>query len=184
MDNLSTVMNKYQTTKEGGKHKKKNNYFLDIEKTRPNLISLKKFHNSAAVVAAGDLPEDFENEEEDRAKTLEAYASLNISTGSFISWNILHRHLPVNPILHISLFNLKWKKFFVLTTQLYISMLIISILLTKDETIDTKNVGGMLKIGVLTAFVSNIIMYFLTFFIVSSNYQRRRLFHLVVHGEQ
>ena len=31
MDNLSTVMNKYQTTKEGGKHKKKNNYFLDID---------------------------------------------------------------------------------------------------------------------------------------------------------
>ena len=33
-----------------------------------------------------------------------------------------------------------------------------SVLLTKDETIDTKNVGGMLKIGVLTAFVGNIII--------------------------
>ena len=184
VDNLSIVMNKYQTTTNGGKQRKKNNYFLDIDKTRPNFISLQKFHNSSPVIASNGLPEDLGNEDEDKAKTIEAYTNLNISTGSFISWNILNRHLLVNPILHRSLFNPRWKKFFALTTQLYLNMILISVILTKRESIDLNNIGGMIKVALLTAIITDIIMYILVFFFITSHYQRRRLFHLVIHGEQ
>ena len=183
VDNLSTVMNKYATTTTGG-NRKKNNYFLDNDKTKPNLISLQLFHNSAPAMPSGDLPEDLGNEDEDKARSLEAYANLKIPTTAFISWNILHKHPLINPILHISLFNPRWKKFFILVTQLYVQMLIISVMLTDDETITSKNIAGMLKVAVISALGANVLMYLMVFFFITSTYQRRRLFHFVINGGQ
>ena len=63
-------------------------------------------------------------------------------------------------------------------------MALISVILTQREGINLSNIGGMVKTALLTAFATDIIMYILVFFFITSNYQRRRLFHLVIHGEQ
>ena len=63
-------------------------------------------------------------------------------------------------------------------------MIIISVLLTDDETITSKNIGGMLKVAVISALGANVLMYLLVFFFITSTYQRRRLFHFVINGGQ
>ena len=186
----SASSNEYSST-NSNKHKRKqitqkNNYFLDKNKTtiNPMALNVLRFEPKRAL-DVGELPEDYENEKEEKEKTMEAYANLTITTCEFIVFNIKHRHLLINPLVNKSLFNPRWKKFLLLGTQLHIIMVLLSVWLTIKENITLiDSTVTVIIMGITTAIASNIVMYLLVFFFVTSRYQRKRLFMFVTKGEQ
>ena len=163
---------------------KKHNFFINTDKTRPNYVSLRKFHNSDLETQGENLPEDLLNEKEERFKALESYTNLKLATSEFIKWNIQTRHILFGPILNRSLFNQRWKKFTILITQLLVNLMLISVFLTNDEKITEKKFGKCLSIAIITAILSNLFIYAISFFFITSVYQRKRLFQLVMKGGQ
>ena len=160
----------------------KHNFFLSSDKTKPNFVSLSKFHND--IDSHNNLPEDFANEKEEKLKALEAYTNLKLPTREFIKWNIRTRHILFGPILNRSLFTPRWKKFTILLTQIYVNLMLISILLTMKEKILGSTFGKCLGLSILTSILSNLFIYLIVFFFITSVYQRRRLYQLVMRGGQ
>ncbi len=162
---------------------KRLNFFLNNDKSKPNYISLKQFHNSEKETN-NNLPEDLTNEKEEKLKALEAYTNLKLTPIEFVKWNILSRHILFGPLLNRSLFNPRWKKFTLLLTQLFINMMLIAIFLTLKKNIKGKNFGKCLLLSILTSIISNLFMYLIAVFFITSVYQRRRLYQLVMKGGQ
>ena len=131
-----------------------------------------------------ELPEDFDNKEEDYQKRLEAFANLNLSFCQFIGENMRERHIFISPIINISLFNPRWKKMIMLVTEIAISMILISVQLTADENATTSNLGSLIKIAVLSVLGTDVVMYILPIFFYVTYKQRKRLYQLVVSGGQ
>ena len=150
------------------------------------MISIAQFHNlgDKSKETEEDLPEDIENEKELKKKAIENYSNLNCTTSHFIKWNINKRHILLGPILNRSIFNHRWKKFFVLATQIYTNMCLISLILTNDENINSKNKGKIIIASIITEFVSNLLVYTYEWLFITSTYQRTRMFHLVMKGRQ
>ena len=165
-------------------NKKTNQNFI-IDSENKNIVSLSNYHNSLEKSNENeDLPEDIENEKENKKRAIENYSNLNCSTYNFIKWNLNKRHILFGPILNRNIFNHRWKKFFVLTTQIYTNMFIISLLLTNDENINSKNKGKIISTTIITEFISNLTVYMYEWLFITSTYQRTRMFHLVMNGRQ
>ena len=161
---------------------KKHNFFLSSDKTKPNFVSLSKFHND--IDSQNNFPEDFANEKEEKVKALEAYTNLKLPTSEFIKWNMRTRHILLGPILNRSLFTPRWKKFTILLTQIYVNLMLISVILTAKEKILGSTFGKCLALSICTSILSNIFIYLIAFFFMTSVYQRRRLYQLVMRGGQ
>ena len=175
--------NKIFSLKEKMKlNNKKYNFFVNSDKTQPNYISLKRFHNLEN--DNENLPEDFTNEKQERFRALEAYTNLKYPTSEFIKWNIFSRHILMGPLLNRSLFNQRWKKLTVLITQIYVNMMLISVILTAKEKITGKTFGKCISLSIITCITSNLFSYVIIIFFITSAYQRKRLFHLVMKGGQ
>jgi hypothetical protein len=129
------------------------------------------------------IPLDIINEEEEREKALVAFTRLSVSTFVFFSYNLKVRHILVAPFLNLTLFNNRWKKLMVLLTQFYIQQLVISLILTMRDNITASNILGIVVVAIIAAFISDIIVYLFVFLFQSSNYQRKRLYRLVMMGE-
>ena len=71
----------------------------------------------------------------------------------------------------------------VLLTQIYIQQLAISVALTMNEKIIMGNILGILIVSILSCFIADNLIYLLVFLFQSSNYQRKRLYRLVMMGE-
>ena len=162
---------------------KKLNFFTSSDKTKANFVSLSKFHNDIDS-QNNNFPEDLANEKEEKLKALEAYTNLKFPTKDFIKWNIGTRHILLGPILNRTLFTPRWKKFTILLTQIYINLMLISIILTAKEKILGSTFGKCLALSILTSILSNIFIYLIAFFFMTSIYQRRRLYQLVMKGGQ
>ena len=162
---------------------KKLNFFLNNDKSKPNYISLKQFHN-IETETNNNLPDDLTNEKQEKLKALEAYTNLKLSAKEFVKWNISSRHTLFGPLLNRSLFNPRWKKFTLLLTQILINMMLIAIFLTIKENIRGKNFGKCLFLSILISIISNLFIYLIAFFFITSVYQRRRLYQLVMKGGQ
>ena len=63
-------------------------------------------------------------------------------------------------------------------------MFIISLLLTNDENINSKNKGKIILTIIITEFISNLTVYMYEWLFITSTYQRTRMFHLVMNGRQ
>ena len=161
-------------------------YFLDKNKTKANLISLDKFHNKSSKVKVDNdgIPLDIMNEREEQKKGREAYTKLTSTKCQFLNYNLSTRHILIAPFQNVTLFNNRWKKLTVLVTQWFIMMLIISVVLTWKENITINNIKGMLILSIISAIASNLLIYNIVFLFGTSTYQRRRLYRLVMSGEQ
>jgi len=62
--------------------------------------------------------------------------------------------------------------------------MLISIILTAKEKILGSTFGKCLALSILTSILSNIFIYLIAFFFMTSIYQRRRLYQLVMKGGQ
>jgi len=160
-------------------------YYYGKYGTKANLISLQRFHNKAGRTNVDNdgIPLDIINEEEERAKAIIAFKRLSVSTFIFFSYNLKVRHILVAPFLNLTLFNNRWKKLMVLLTQVYIMQLIISVALTMNENITISNFLGMIVICLIACLISDAVIYLCVFLFQSSNYQRKRLYRLVMMGE-
>ena len=174
---------KKKSIKKNNNNNNKNNFYIETE-AKENLNVLQTYENTNENQIENDLPEDIENEKELKKKAIENYSNLNCTTSHFIKWNINKRHILLGPILNRSIFNHRWKKFFVLTTQIYTNMCLISLILTNDENINSKNKGKIILTSILTEFVSNLLVYLYEWLFITSTYQRTRMFHLVMKGRQ
>ena len=62
--------------------------------------------------------------------------------------------------------------------------MLIAIFLTLKKNIKGKNFGKCLLLSILTSIISNLFMYLIAVFFITSVYQRRRLYQLVMKGGQ
>ena len=160
-------------------------YYYGKYGTKANLVSLQRFHNKAGRTNVDNdgIPLDIINEEEEREKALVAFSRLSVSTCVFLSYNLKVRHILLAPFINLTLFNNRWKKLMVLLTQFYIQQLVISIALTMNENIIMDDLLGILVVSILASVISDFIVYLFVFLFQSSNYQRKRLYRLVMMGE-
>ena len=179
--NFGDKMSKFTTSSKNSLKK----YYYGKYATKANLVSLQRFHNKAGRTNVDNdgIPLDIINEEEEREKALVAFTRLSVSTFVFFSYNLKVRHILVAPFLNLTLFNNRWKKLMVLLTQFYIQQLVISFLLTMRENITMSNILGIIVVAIIASFISDIIVYLFVFLFQSSNYQRKRLYRLVMMGE-
>ena len=179
---LSGKISKVSNTNSSNSKKK---YYYGKYGTKANLISLQRFHNKAGRTNVDNdgIPLDIINEEEERRKAILAYTRLSVSTFVFFCYNLKVRHILVAPFINLTLFNNRWKKLMVLLTQIYIQQLAISVALTMNEKIIMGNILGILIVSILSCFIADNLIYLLVFLFQSSNYQRKRLYRLVMMGE-
>ena len=177
----SKRMSKYSTSSRSSKKR----YYYGKYGTKANLISLQRFHNKAGRTNVDNdgIPLDIINEEEERGKALIAFSRLSVSTCVFFSYNLKVRHILIAPFINLTLFNNRWKKLMVLLTQFYIQQLVISVALTMGEDIIMSNILGILVVSILASVISDVVVYLFVFLFQSSNYQRKRLYRLVMMGE-
>ena len=62
--------------------------------------------------------------------------------------------------------------------------MLISVILTAKEKILGSTFGKCLALSIFTSILSNIFIYLIAFFFMTSVYQRRRLYQLVMKGGQ
>ena len=179
--NIGDKMSKFTSSSKNSLKK----YYYGKYATKANLVSLQRFHNKAGRTNVDNdgIPLDIINEEEEREKALVAFTRLSVSTFVFFSYNLKVRHILVAPFLNLTLFNNRWKKLMVLLTQFYIQQLVISLILTMRDNITASNILGIVVVAIIAAFISDIIVYLFVFLFQSSNYQRKRLYRLVMMGE-
>ena len=158
----------------------KKSYYIDKEKTKANLISLQKFHDSSK---QAKIEKNIPSKAEENKKALEDYTRLSISPYQFFKYNLRTRHILIAPFLNLNLFNNRWKKLIVLLTQFYIQQLAITVILTAKESIIISNIGGMILVCLLAGIISNIIIYCFVFLFQVGFYERLKLFRLVLTGE-
>ena len=115
------------------------------------------------------------NSKEEYEKRLSDFSKINLPMKKFLKENILSRHIIISPIINVSLFHPRWKKLTMAVTQISIMSLMISLLLTNDEKITNKNIGGCVKVGIISLLISDTIRYILAFFFQFSRKQRYKL---------
>ena len=131
-----------------------------------------------------NLPQVFENEKEEEERRIKAFYDLNLSMFEFMIENIKERHIIINPLINVSIFNSRWKKMTMLITHIAILTMMLSVFLTDDEKITGKKIGSIIKISFLAILIADIVMYFLSIFFQTSYKQRRRLYIVVIkHGQ-
>ena len=177
----SKRLSKYSTSSRSTKKK----YYYGKYGTKANLVSLQRFHNKAGRTNVDNdgIPLDIINEEEERGKALIAFSRLSVSTCVFLSYNLKVRHILLAPFINLTLFNNRWKKLMVLLTQLYMQQIVISVALTMRENIIMSNITGIFAVSILASAISDFVVYLFVFLFQSSNYQRKRLYRLVMMGE-
>ena len=160
-------------------------YYYGKYGTKANLISLQRFHNKAGRTNVDNdgIPLDIINEEEERQKALIAFTRLSVSAWVFFKYNLKARHILLAPFLNLTLFNNRWKKLIVLLTQLYVQQIAISLFLTMREDITTSNILKIIIVIIVSCYLSDFFVYIYVFLFQSSNYQRKRLYRLVMMGE-
>ena len=160
-------------------------YYYGKYGTKANLISLQQFHNKAGRTNVDNdgIPLDIINEEEEKEKALIAFTRLSISPFVFFCYNLKARHILVCPFINLTLFNNRWKKLMVLLTQIYIQQLVISVALTIKKNIIMGNILGIIVVTILACLIADVTVYLFVFLFQSSNYQRKRLYRLVMMGE-
>ena len=163
----------------------KKKYYSGKYGTKANLISLQRFHNKAGRTNVDNdgIPLDIINEEEEREKALIAFTRLSVSPFVFFKYNLKARHILIAPFINLTLFNNRWKKLMVLLTEIYTQQLFISIILTMRKNITMNNILGIIIVSVISSVFANLMIYLLVFLFQSSNYQRKRLYRLVMLGE-
>jgi hypothetical protein len=129
------------------------------------------------------IEEDQMNENENN-KRLNKLANLTYPWYKFMGKNILERHIVISPIIKVSIFHPRWKKLTMLVTEVCIMSIMSSILLTADEKITDKTMGGCVKVAFISMLCANVIIYILAFFFHFSNNQRKKLNNLVQQSGQ
>ena len=155
-------------------HKKNLNIELNDKKIR--------IKNNKEKILLNNLPENFEDSEEDYKQRLDFFQALEVPILFFIFTNIKERHNLINPFFNTSLFNRRWIKITIFITDIYITSLMISIFLTSYEFILEKQFLYCLIVGICSNIISNIVIYILIFFFQLTYKQRKRLFYVVTKG--
>ena len=65
-----------------------------------------------------NLPQVFENEKEEEERRIKAFYDLNLTMFEFMIENIKERHIIINPLINVSIFNPRWKKMIMLITHI------------------------------------------------------------------
>ena len=158
----------------------KKKYFLDKDNTRANYISLDKFHNKEKYSLKD---KETINKLEERKILLEEYTRLKVTPYKFFTYNLRTRHILIAPFKNLTLFHNRWKKLLVLLTQFYIQQVLLSIILTADETILITNIPGMIVASIIAGIVSNLIVCCFVILFSTDVYERMRLYRCVMSGE-
>ena len=126
-----------------------------------------------------EIEEEFEDKIEQKAKEMQDYVDLNLTTEEFFNINFCSRNIVVNALFNISIFHPRWKKLTLLFTEITLISLFISIFLTSYEKVTISKIGLILVFSLISSFATDIALYLLAFFFYFSPVKFRRLLHLV-----
>lgn len=196
--NLGEDMNTNMSPFDDKKPTVTNNPYISSEDKITNAAVLFNLDNNVNV----NHIIDNENKYDDKDKELNdeaaydariaAFAALNLSTCQFLCWNLKARHILLAPILNSSLFNPRYKKLTIFISGEAIHMILLSVLLTNNQTVYisfskpdlTNAVGTMISYCVLCIFASNLIAYSLLWMFRMTSEQRKNLYLTVKKGIQ
>ena len=180
------AFNKKKRRKSKSKKKRKSkNYEENIDEAETDIKKNTLINIDEMIPTQSSKKEDNKyNSKEEYEKRLSDFSKINLPMKKFLKENILSRHIIISPIINVSLFHPRWKKLTMVVTQISIMSLMISLLLTNDEKITNKNIGGCVKVGIISLLISDTIMYILAFFFQFSRKQRYKLLNLVNEGKQ
>ena len=133
------------------------------------------------------LPKDFEKSKEENERRINNFGNLKLTSSQFFSANYKLRTTLINSICNVSLFQPRWKKLTMLITEIGLMILVISILLTIDESAriaDLIKIGYLFAYGLVASTFSNIVMYFIALFFHFPQNLARRLYKLVLFNGQ
>jgi hypothetical protein len=182
MNNFMNEKPNLKSKKKEEENKKNNNiddYASEIDREIGNV--------NRATFSINYLPRDFEKSKEEKERRIANYANLKLTSGQFFSANYKLRSILNNAICNVSLFHPRWKKLTMLVTEIGLMSLVISILLTLDESARLSN---LIKIGYLFGYAlaastfSNLCMYFIALFFQFPQDLARRLYKLVLFNGQ
>ena len=133
------------------------------------------------------MPKDFEKSKEENERRINNFGNLKLTSSQFFSANYKLRTTLINSICNVSLFQPRWKKLTMLITEIGLMILVISILLTIDESAriaDLIKIGYLFAYGLVASTFSNIVMYFIALFFHFPQNLARRLYKLVLFNGQ
>ena len=163
--------------------KKKNNNIDDYASEIENEIG----NVNRATFSINYLPKNFEKSKEENERRINNFGNLKLTSGQFFSANYKLRTTLINSFCNVSLFQPRWKKMTMLITEIGLMILVISILLTLDES---ARIAEPIKIGYLFAYglsastFSNMVMYLVALFFHFPQDLARRLYKLVLFNGQ
>ena len=168
---------------EENKKKKNNNNIDDYASEIENEIG----NVNRATFSINYLPKDFEKSKEENERRIHNFGNLKLTSGQFFSANYKLRTTLINSICNVSLFQPRWKKITMLITEIGLMILVISILLTIDESARISNlikIGYMFAYGLTASTFSNMVMYLIALFFHFPQDLARRLYKLVLFNGQ
>jgi hypothetical protein len=126
-----------------------------------------------------------DNAEELQITKRKLFIDLNFTYCEFVCFNMRERNLFVTTFVNPSLFNPRWCKLILFTTEITLHMIMASVQLTMDENALIKTKADLLvKIAFLSMLATDGVMYLLAFFFLVPENQIRRLYTLVKDGGQ
>ena len=182
MNNFLNEKPNLKSKKKEEENKKNNNiddYASEIDREIGNV--------NRATFSINYLPKDFEKSKEEKERRIANYANLKLTSGQFFSANYKLRSILNNAICNVSLFHPRWKKLTMLVTEIGLMVLVISILLTLDESARLSNlikIGYMFGYALAASTFSNLCMYFIALFFQFPQDLARRLYKLVLFNGQ
>ena len=129
---------------------------------------------------------EYEDADEVRQQQLEEFAHIDLTFSEFLLINIISRSILINSYVIVSIFSPRWKKQSLLLTEHCIMIILASLFLTNDETIQ----GGsqsikIFIISIVIMILTDFFMYIYSFFFFSfPTKSQRKLFNLVSNNHQ
>ena len=183
---LGNVRQKQLTVEQKLRQKNNNTYIYNKKKVLNDIKNGRRTQISNGQNRNENLRAELEEENEVKQQQLEEFASIDLTFFEFLLKNIVSRSIIINSYVIVSIFSPRWKKQSLLLTEHCIMIILLSILLTNDESITIDgSVSKFFIISVISMVCTDFFMYIFTFAFFSFPIKsQRRLYNLVINNHQ
>ena len=183
---LGNVRQKQLTVEQKLRQKNNNTLFYNKKKVLNDIKNGRRPQISDGQNRNQNLRAELEEENEIKQQQLEEFASIDLTFFEFLLKNIVSRSIIINSYVIVSIFSPRWKKQSLLLTEHCIMIILLSILLTNDESITIDgSVSKFFIISVISMICTDFFMYIFTFAFFSFPIKsQRRLYNLVINNHQ
>lgn len=174
---------------------KKQNYFPNINSTSRDINNNGLLNNTVINANISSIFNEIKsidinnetNPNERKLTKLNRFRQLNISFFKFFKTNMFNRHIFINSITVLSAFHGRLKRCSLMIAQFSLYALLLSIILTIDQTIVisnliTYNLGNLVGYCFGIVFITNIVVYFFAYILYIPYTLQRKLYNTLISG--